>query len=452
MTKDLTTGSPGKTLLEFSAPLLVCAIFQQFYSMADSAIAGRFVGKEALAAIGASYPVTMIIMAVAIGLNTGCSVIISQLFGSKKMKSMKTAVFTSLISSFVMAVLLTIFCILFSSSMLLALNTPKDIFSGARVYLDIYIFGLFSLIIYNICTGIFAALGDSKMPLYFLICSSIGNVFLDIFMVTKLNMGIAGLAWATFIAQTAAALLALAVLMKRVHNIKTDEKPEIFSLNIFKRLMTVAVPSILQQSFVSVGNLFIQALINSYGSDVIAGYSAAIKLNTFAIVSITTLGSGVSSFAAQNYGAGLMDRVRLGFKAGMKMVAAVAIVITAFYMGISSMLMGFFIDLNEVKAVDVGITFLRIVSPFYVVVGIKILSDSILRGTGKMFAFMFSTFTDLILRVILSYILAAIIGTETGVWLSWPVGWSFGTIVSLIFYKKYVHSDKVGMKADEMVD
>lgn len=164
-----------------------------------------------------------------------------------------------------------------------------------------------------------------------------------------------------------AAVLALAVLMKRVHNIKTDEKPEIFSLNIFKRLMTVAVPSILQQSFVSVGNLFIQALINSYGSDVIAGYSAAIKLNTFAIVSITTLGSGVSSFAAQNYGAGLMDRVRLGFKAGIKMVAAVALVITAFYVGISSMLMGFFIDLNEVKAVDVGIIFLRIVSPFYVV-------------------------------------------------------------------------------------
>lgn len=189
MIKDLTTGSPGKTLLAFSAPLLVSAAFQQFYNMADSIIAGKFVGTDALAAIGASYPVTMIIMAIAVGLNTGCSVIISQYFGSKKISAMKSAVYTSLVTALVMAAALTLFGVIFSSFMLNALNTPQNIFDGAKTYLDIYIFGLFSLIMYNICTGVFAALGDSKTPLYFLVCSSIVNVFLDIFMVVSLDMG-----------------------------------------------------------------------------------------------------------------------------------------------------------------------------------------------------------------------------------------------------------------------
>lgn len=450
MIKDLTTGSPGKTLLAFSAPLLISAAFQQFYNMADSIIAGKFVGTDALAAIGASYPVTTIIIAIAVGLNTGCSVIISQYFGSKKIKAMKSAVYTSLVTALVVAAVLTILGIIFSSFMLSALNTPENIFAGAKTYLDIYIFGLFSLVIYNICTGVFAALGDSKTPLYFLVCSSIGNVFLDIFMVVSLDMGIAGLAWATFIAQSIAALLAFVVLMQRVSLFKTEEKAKIFSGNIFKRLMSVAIPSILQQSFVSVGTLFIQALVNGFGSDVIAGYSAAIKLNTFAVVCVTTLGSGISSFSAQNYGAGRMDRVHQGFKAGLKMMTTITATMAIISVVFAHQLMTLFVDPGESAVIHVGIMFLRIVAPFYVIVGIKVLSDGTIRGTGKMVAFMVSTFTDLILRVVLSYIFVIFI-EETGIWLSWPVGWTAGMIVSLIFYKVYVLSDKAGMKSDEMV-
>ena len=208
MIKDLTAGSPSKTLIMFSAPLLVSAAFQQFYNMADSIIAGKFVGKDALAAIGASFPVTMIIIAIAVGLNTGCSVVISQLFGSKKIERMKSAIYTALVTAVVVGIVLTVLGVAFCSFMLNALNTPADIFEGAKTYLNIYIFGLFSLLMYNICNGVFTALGDSKTPLYFLVVSSVGNVFLDIFMVTALNMGIAGLAWATFIAQTIAAVFA----------------------------------------------------------------------------------------------------------------------------------------------------------------------------------------------------------------------------------------------------
>ena len=444
MIKDLTAGSPSKTLIMFSAPLLVSAAFQQFYNMADSIIAGKFVGKDALAAIGASFPVTMIIIAIAVGLNTGCSVVISQLFGSKKIERMKSAIYTALVTAVVVGIVLTVLGVAFCSFMLNALNTPADIFEGAKTYLNIYIFGLFSLLMYNICNGVFTALGDSKTPLYFLVVSSVGNVFLDIFMVTALNMGIAGLAWAMFIAQTIAAVFAFLVLMKRIKAFKTEGKVEVFSTTLLKMLMTMAIPSILQQSFVSVGNLFIQALVNSYGADVIAGYSAAIKLNTFVTVCITTLGSGVSNFTAQNYGAGKMDRVRGGFKAGVSLMAIVAIVITAVYMIFAAQLMGFFVDMTETQVVDVGVEFMRIVAPFYIVVGVKIISDGTLRGTGQMFPFMVSTFTDLLLRVALSYILVNFFD-EVGIWLSWPVGWLLGALVSIIFYRVYVYSKKTGM-------
>ena len=444
MVKDLTRGAPSKTLIMFSAPLLVSAAFQQFYNMADSVIAGRFVGKDALAAIGASFPVTMIIIAIAVGLNTGCSVVISQLFGSRKMLRMKCAVYTALVMSVAVGIVLTALGILFSSAMLYALNTPADIFEEAGIYLNIYIFGLFSLLIYNICNGVFAALGDSKTPLYFLVVSSIGNVFLDIFMVTTLDMGIAGLAWATFIAQSAAAVLAFAVLMKRMKEFKTGKVP-IFSGTLLKMLLKISIPSILQQSFVSVGNLFIQALVNSYGADVIAGYSAAIKLNTFVTVCITTLGSGVSNFAAQNYGAGKMDRVRAGFKAGVGLMAVVALIITAVYMIFAAYLMGFFVDIAEKRVVDVGVDFMRIVAPFYIVVGVKIISDGTLRGTGQMAPFMVSTFTDLLLRVGLSFVLVNFFN-EVGIWLSWPFGWILGALVSLVFYKLCVYSKNTGMK------
>ncbi len=437
MVNDLTTGSPSKTLLAFSAPLLLSAAFQQFYNMADSVIAGKFVGKDALAAIGASFPVTIIIVAIAVGMNTGSSVIISQFFGSKKISQLKSSVYTSIITAFVMAIILTLFGVFLSGFMLRALKTPADIFNGAKVYLDIYIFGLFSLIMYNVCTGVFTAIGDSKTPLYFLICSSVGNVFIDIFMVVKLNMGIAGLAWATFIAQTIAAVLAFLVLLKRMSYFKTNEKVDIFSLKLLKKLSVVAVPSILQQSFVSVGNLFIQVLVNSFGSDVMAGYSAAIKLNTFAIVCITTLSSGVSSFSAQNYGAGRMDRVKMGFNAGLKMLFVVAVFVTVIYFFMASALMGFFVNPNEISVMNTGKMFMRIVSPFYIVVGTKLMSDSVLRGTGKMNAFMISTFSDLILRVLLSFILVKFFD-ETGIWLSWPFGWIVGAGVSLLFYKKYI--------------
>ena len=305
MIKDLTEGEPRKILWQFTLPMFVSVIFQQLYNIADSVIVGKFSlhGEDALAAVGASYPITMIFMAIAIGSNIGCSVVISQLFGAKKYKELKTAVSTTLIAAAVLTSILTVLGVLGSRLMLRMIQTPENILADADVYLKIYIGGFIFLFFYNVVTGMFTSLGDSKTPLYFLIASSLGNVLLDYIFVAFFHWDVAGVAWATFICQGIACILALFTLQKRLKEVECVEKPELFSLPMLKKVALFAVPSVLQQSFISVGNIFIQSLINGFGSSVIAGYSAAIKINTFGITCFTTLGNAVSSFSAQNIGA-----------------------------------------------------------------------------------------------------------------------------------------------------
>lgn len=436
MIKDLTEGNPQTVLWKFTIPMFISVIFQQLYNIADSVIAGKFAGENALAAVGASYPITMIFMAIAVGSNIGCSVVISQLFGAKEYGKMKTAVFTTLISSAVLSVALTAGGLLGSRGLMMMINTPENIFTDGALYLRIYLGGFLFLFLYNVATGIFTSLGDSKTPLYFLIGSSIGNIFLDIWFVAGFHWGVAGVAWATFLAQGAACVLALMTLAQRLKRVQTAEKYELFSGDMLKRISRIAVPSILQQSFISVGNIFIQSLVNSFGSSVIAGYSAAIKLNTFTITCFTTMGNGVSSFTAQNLGGGRIERVKKGFGAGIKMclLAAIPFFIVFFIFG-ENMIQLFMSGDGGGTALETGKVFLRIVSPFYFVSSVKLIGDGVLRGAGAMRLFMIATFTDLVLRVLLSYILAGIFGV-TGIWMSWPIGWSIATVLTCVFYRQ----------------
>lgn len=435
MVKDLTEGPSKRLLWQFTIPMFVSVIFQQLYNIADSIIAGRFAGEDALAAVGASYPVTMIFMAIAVGSNIGCSVVISNLFGAKKYKEMKTAVYTTLVTAFVLSVVLTAAGLLGTGGLMAVIRTPENIFADGALYLGIYIGGFTFLFLYNVATGIFSALGDSRTPLYFLIASSIGNILLDYIFVAVCGWGVAGVAWATFAAQGIACVLALLTMKKRLDGVKTEGGSMLFSWEMLRRIGQIAVPSILQQSFVSVGNIFIQGLVNSYGSSVIAGYSAAVKLNTFAITSFTTLGNGISNFAAQNLGAGKGGRVREGFRAGIQMtVMVVAVFFVAFFLfreGMVRLFMG-----GESKmALSTGMVFLGIVSPFYLVISVKLLADGVLRGAGAMRQFMASTFTDLVLRVVLAFVLSGVFGS-VGIWLSWPVGWCVAAVMSVVFYRR----------------
>ncbi|NLL80291.1 MAG: MATE family efflux transporter [Clostridiales bacterium] len=433
MITDLTEGNIHKKLWLFSIPMLISVAFQQIYNIADSMIAGRFAGESALAAVGASYPITMLFIAVAMGCNIGCSVIISQLFGAKDIASLKTAVYTTYLSCAALSVILTILGFLTSTPLLNLIHTPQDIFADSRLYLNIYIGGLIFLFLYNVCTGIFNALGDSRTPLFFLIGSSVANILLDLWFVISFQMGVAGVAWATFLAQGVSAILSLFTLMKRLQKMNTLDPVSLFSISMLGKISNVAIPSILQQSFISIGNMFIQSLVNGFGSGVIAGYSAAIKLNTFAITSFTTLANGLSTFTAQNIGAGKTERVKKGFLSGMLLALFIVLPFFCTYFFANTQMMLLFLTDSGTTALQTGKEFLILVSPFYFVVCTKLMADSILRGSGAMRYFMITTFTDLVLRVLLAFLLAPRFGAR-GIWMSWPIGWSTAALLSLIFY------------------
>lgn len=429
----MTRGKPAGILIKFTLPMLLSVAFQQLYNISDSVIAGKFAGENALAAVGASFPVTMIFMAFALGCNIGCSVVISQLFGAADHSRMKTAVNTSFVSVFALSVLLTVAGSFCGGPILSALGTPDNIFPDSALYLNVYTWGLPFLFLYNIASGVFTALGDSKTPLYFLIASSLGNIGLDLLFVAVFDMGVGGVAWATFIAQGIASIFAVIAVLRRLKAVPSEGEVKLFSFPLLRKIALIAVPSILQQSFISVGNLLIQNLVNGYGSSVIAGYSAAVKLNTFAITSFTALSNAMSSFTAQNMGAEKPKRVRHGFQSGALMAVLVAVPFTLVFFFCSSGVLGLFMNDGSTKALAAGQSFLQIVTPFYVFVALKLMADGILRGAGAMKSFMVATFTDLILRVVLSWILASSYGSD-GIWMSWPVGWVIASVLSCAFY------------------
>ena len=332
----------------------------------------------------------------------------------------------------------------FNRQMLSVIHTPENILAASRLYLVIYIAGLPAVFYYNVATGIFSALGDSRTPFIFLAASSTANILVDILFVTAFNMGVAGVAWATLLCQTVSMVLALLAVARRLKALPQEGVAARFSLPVFRQLAVIAVPSILQQSSISVGNIIIQGIINGFGSGVIAGYAAAIKLNNMIITSLTTLGNGISSYTAQNLGAKKPDRVQAGFFAGLKLVWLLCLPLTALYIIAAPSLVGVFLKETTGTALASGVAFLRIVAPFYCVVAAKLVSDGMLRGSGLMKQFMVATFTDLLLRIAFAFILSPRMG-YTGIWSAWPVGWCVATALSIGFFasaqRNTVHTD-----------
>lgn len=435
MNKDLTVGKPSRVLWAYCLPLFGSIIFQQLYNIADSFVAGKFVGEDALAAVGNGYEITLIFIAFAFGCNIGCSVIVSRLFGSKNYSDLKTAVYTTLISCAVLCALLMTVGLLCCRQLLTLINTPENVIDDSCAYLEIYIWGLPFVFFYNIATGIFSALGDSKTPFIFLAASSIANIGVDIAFVTLVKWGVRGVAWATFLCQGISCVLAILFVFLKLVRIPAQGKVSIFSWKLLGKMSVVAVPSILQQSFISVGNIVIQSVINPFGSSVMAGYSAAVKLNNLVITSFTTLANGISNYTSQNLGAGKPERVKSGFAAGLKMVWLLCVPIVLIYLLAGQWLVGIFMENTDPggEAMQAGLMFVRIVSPFYFIVSAKLVADGILRGARMMVKFMIATFTDLILRVALAFVLSTFFGS-TGIWSAWPFGWTVAAVLSVIFY------------------
>lgn len=435
MNRDLTVGNPQSVLWKFCLPLFGSVIFQQLYNIADSFVAGKFINEAALAAVGNSYEITLIFIAFGFGCNIGCSVVVSRLFGAKQYHRLKTAVSTTFLAGAVLCVVLMLVGFCFGQPLLHLIQTPEAVFADSWLYLEIYLLGLPFVLFYNIATGIFSALGDSKTPFIFLACSSLSNIAMDIWFVTAFDMGVAGVAWATLICQGVSCVLALCFVFRRFAGLPTEGRVQVFSWELLRDIAVVAVPSILQQSFISIGNIVIQGIINGFGPGVMAGYAASVKLNNLVITSMTTLGNGISNFTSQNLGAQKTARVPQGFRAGIKLVWIICIPLVLLYFFAGEPLVYLFLDTPSDDALQTGIIFLRILSPFYFVAALKLVSDGVLRGAGNMRAFMIATFTDLILRVILAWILAVPFGS-VGIWVAWPIGWIIGTVLSCMFYRR----------------
>ena len=447
MVKDLTQGKPSKVILMFSLPLLLSMVFQQLYNMADSIIAGKMISNNALAAIGVSTPVTMIYVAIAVGCSGGISVVVANLFGQRKYRSVKTAASTSLVFMFVLSAVLTLVGVFISTPLVKLLQTPASIEADSSAYLRIYTLGLIFVFIYNACNAVFTGMGDSITPLILLICSSVGNVILDVVMAKPL--GVQGLAYATLIAQAVAGVIAFVLVivkMKKLPDGEEEGTPPLsyakrtFNFRLLRSVLAISIPGVCQQSFVSVGQLFVQGLINGFGEQTIAAYTAAMKINTFCIACLVTMANAVAAFTAQNMGAGDLKRVKQGMHSATLLLCSFALTIIVLVAVFAKPLTGFFINtqdsasaVSSAEVIATGAKFLWITCPFYMFIAVKTTADGVIKGAGKLVQFMISTFVDLILRVALCYILAPSLGF-TGICIAWPIGWVIGTAIAVGFY------------------
>lgn len=431
----LTNESPSKAISKFALPMAVGSLFQQIYTLVDSAVVGKYVGEAALASIGASFALTTIFICIGIGGGAGASVLIARYFGAKDYKRMKTAIFTSIIGFLVLALGLSAFGLFFAKNLMALLRTPDEILDMAVLYLNIYFYGLPFLFIYNIISALYQALGESKIPLYFLIFSSILNVSLDVYFVRDLGFGLAGAAYATLLAQGLSAVLSFGVFIRRLSKIKT-EKTKIFDKKELGRISYLAIPSIIQQSTITIGQLLVQSVVNSFGVGMLAGFSAAIRVESLIIVPITSLGNAISSYTSQNVGAKKLERLEKGLRASIAMVGIYSVVILICLKFNSANIIAYFMNESSSNlAKDTGVAYLDFIGYFFLLVGSKHCVDGILRGVGDVKIFTLANIVNLTIRVSLSMALAHKVGIAM-VWYAVPLGWLANLVISTSYYLK----------------
>lgn len=435
----LTSGNPFKTLLLFSLPMILSVTLQQFYNICDSMIAGKMISDDSLSAVSATYPITVVYLAIAVGFGVGANIITARFMGEKNYKNVKASVYTSLLTIFLGALLITGLGLLLLKPLLLMLNVNgKSYYDEALIYLLFYTCGITFLFIYNVVTSLFQSLGNSRIPLYLLIFSTILNILLDILFV-NIGMGIKGIALATFISQAIASIISLIILIIYLNKI-VNEKSKLFDLRILKTILSIAIPSIIQGSIISIGGVMIQSLINSFGGAVTAGYGAAYKI-VYVVVNIyTVMSNAISTFTSTNAGAHKYDRISKGFYSGLLICGIITLIATIIFLTIPGPLLSIFGNENtSIEVTNVGKKFIYCVAPFYIFLCLKIPCDGVLKGSRDMRSFMIATFLDLIIRVVLSYILGNVLPDDyklLGIFLSWPIGWLFGMAISLLAYKQ----------------
>ena len=434
-TMNLTVGRPLRQIFLFAVPLVFGTIFQQLYSFADTVIVGRCLGTDALAAVGASYSLTNVFISIAIGGGMGASVLTSRYFGGRNYKRMKTSVSTALLSFLAVSIVLGGAGLLLGKEIMELLNTPENIMEDATEYLNIYFIGLPFLFMYNVLASMFNALGKSRIPLYLLIFSSVFNVVLDVIMVCSFHMGVAGVAWATLIAQGISAVMAFLIFAGEMKSYEGGEQSQWFDKRELGEMCGIALPSILQQSTVSIGMMLVQSVVNSFGAQMLAGYSAGMRIESICIVPMAAMGNVMSSYTAQNLGAGKQERAVKGYHTAYGIVFGfgilLCVILELFYRPLIAMFLG---EEGTVLAMNTGMSYMRFIGFFFSFIGLKMITDGLLRGAGDMKVFTIANMVNLCIRVVVAVTMAPRFGIAF-VWYAVPMGWLANYLISFARYR-----------------
>lgn len=437
MVTDMTKGNPTKIILTFAFPFLVGNLFQQLYNIVDSVVVGKFIGKDALAAVGSSFMLMNFFSFVIIGLCMGGSAVYSLFFGEKDYSKLRKSVFISFFSIGIFTILLSIITILNINNMLLLIKTPESILKDSQEYLKIIFGGLIFVFLFNGCSALLRSIGDSKTPLYFLIVAAIINVVLDLVFVLVFQMGVAGVALATIIAQAISSILCLLYALIKIPIIRIRREDMVFDKAIAMMVGKYSFLTSIQQSIMTFGMVCVQGIVNTFGPDTIAAFTAAGKIDSIAYLPVQDFGNAFSTYIAQNKGARNISRLHQGIKSASKTIVLFCIIFSTLIFLNSDKLMRIFVNGNEINVIGLGVEYLEIISIFYMLIGFLFMFYGFFRGIGALNTSLILTIISLGTRVIMAYLLSSIpqFG-QRGIWWSVPLGWIFADIVGFIMYIK----------------
>jgi len=431
--RDLTDGRPAKLILQFATPMLIGNVFQQLYNVTDSIIVGRFLGKEALAAVGASFPLIFMLISFVIGIASGSTIIIAQYFGAKDLAKVRRSVDTMYIYLFFASLLITVLGISFSGPIFRLIRLPEEVIPQASLYMNVYLTGTIFFFGFNGTSAVLRGLGDSKTPLYFLVISTITNIVFDLLFVVVFKWGIAGAAWATVLSQ-AGAFITLVLYLNRKHELMNLSWRKLeWDKSIFIQSIRIGVPTGFQQTFVSLGMLALLRIVNDYGTDTVAAYSVAGRIDGLASLPAMNFGQALSTYTGQNIGANKIKRVKEGLIATLNMSVVTAVVTSLLVMVFRYPLMALFT--NDANVIAIGGRYLLIVGGFYIMFSSMFVIGGVMRGAGDTLIPMFITLFSLwIIRIPFAWILSHKIGVD-GIWWAIPIAWFFGMSFSYVYYR-----------------
>ena len=433
---DMTKGNPSKLILKFALPMILGNIFQQIYNLVDTIVVGKFIGSDALAAVGSSFSIIVFITSIIIGLAMGSGILFAQYYGAKELDKFKESTITSSIFIGLVTILLMFISILGRNLILKLFNMPQELLAYSKSYLTIILYGLIFTFVYNLATALLRAVGDSKRPLYFLIIASVINVVLDLLFVIKFDLGVEGVALATIIAQCVSAILSLIYVYKNLHFLRFSIKDIKIKKESFKLVAKYSVLTSVQQSIMNFGILIVQGLVNTFGVTVMAAFAAGAKIDSIAYMPVQDFGNAFSTYVAQNKGAKKDERISIGVKSAIKTIIIFCVVVSLLILLFSRNIMLLFVNKTDTEVISLGVEYISVVAAFYVLIGFLFMFYGLYRGVGKLKISIVLTIISLGTRVVLAYVLSSTSMGASGIWWSIPIGWALADMLGFYEYKK----------------